>query len=239
MKKGFTSNKKDINAQLKKAQDKYARQTGAKPSGPKNLSSTTQQALRTGGWANPSSGSELKNVDSGDQNQAIVASSDTFGTGVLLNAIGQGSDVNNRIGRKVIIKSVFLRGTVGPAPTSTGGCSFRIIVVYDRQTNASTPAITDILLNDDFRSPNNLANRERFVTLMDIVSPPQSMAGDYEIGVERYLRTNLEMNFNTGTTAVIGAISSGAIWMFAAQSGSLATANGVFRYQTRVRYVDN
>ena len=58
-------------------------------------SSTTMQAMRTGGWASPS-GPELKYIDT-NANTAITFASSAFATGILSNGVAQGSDATARI----------------------------------------------------------------------------------------------------------------------------------------------
>jgi len=208
----------------------------------KKLSSTNQMALRTGGWANPSAGGELKFVDV-NTGQGVTFSVATFGAAVLLNGIAQGTTASTRVGRKVTIKSLFIRMAWNRGALSTGGAPLRVLVVYDRQTNASAPNITDILVTDDFLSPNNLSNRDRFITIFDCIM--KDVGGGDATGGYRYMANdvlykslNLEQMFNTGNAGNIGDISSGSIYLFVAQAGTLATANGNFEFYSRMRYTD-
>jgi len=203
--------------------------------GPKG--STNQQAIRTGGWANPSKGGELKFCDT-TVSTAITFNSAAFSTGQLLTAIAQGTDASNRIGRKVVLKSLLVRYAIKLGSTSTFGSPVRILVVYDKQANATAPAITDVLTVDDFFAPNNLANRDRFVTIFDHITAPVSGGGDAQVADVLYKRINLETIYNSGTDALIGSISSGSIYIFAAQAGNLLTANGNINARIRLRYTD-
>lgn len=203
--------------------------------GPKG--STNQQAIRTGGWANPSKGGELKFCDV-SVSQAVTFNAVTFGAGVLLNAIAQGTDASNRIGRKITIKSLLIRMQWKLGGTSTFGSPLRVLVVYDKQANATAPAITDVLALDEFFSCNNLANRDRFVTIFDNMMEPISVGGNAAVADVLYKRLNLETMYNSGTDALIGSISSGSIYLFVAQGGNLLTANGNFNARCRIRYTD-
>lgn len=202
------------------------------------LSSTTQQAIRTGGWVDPSRmGAELKFVD--------VSTGMTLNTGAtfsaaptLLNAIAAGTSASTRIGRKLIIKSLLLRYTFALAPTSTGGSPLRILVVYDKQANTAAPAITDVLLTDNFHSQNNLSNRDRFVTLCDHISEPIATGNDYCVADVIFKPLSLETMYNAGTDDQIGSITSGSIYLFVAQAGTALTAAPSFIYRSRVRYTD-
>jgi len=203
----------------------------------RRLGSTNQMALRTGGWAQPSKGGELKFIDT-NAGQGIVFGVDDFGAGILLNNIQPGSSASQRIGRKVTLKSVLFRYSFNLGATSTGGSPLRILIVYDRQSNAAAPAITDILLSDDFTSQNNLSNRDRFITIFDHITTPISVQGEYAVADVLYKSVNLEMCFNAVAGGGIGDITSGAIYAFYAQAGNIAVANSNLNARCRVRYQD-
>lgn len=200
-------------------------------------SSTAAQAIRTGGWANPVSGAEKKFVDVAATFNP-TAGAVTFTNGVLLNGIATGTDASSRIGRKAVIKSLLIRATASLG-TATAGGMFRLLVVYDKQANATAPGITDILLADAFNSPNNLSNRDRFVTIFDQIMGPLDADGDSQVADVFYKKLNLEEMWNAGTDALIGSITSGSIYAFVAQSGGMATNAPALTMYSRVRYTDN
>ena len=195
------------------------------------------QAIRTGGWANPSLGGELKYIDT-NANTALTFASSAFSTGVLLNGVAQGSDATARIGRKMVMKSLLLRWTWNLASTSTGGSPVRVMVVYDKQANATAPAITDVLVVDSFIGQNNLNNRDRFVVLCDYLSEPIGSNGDTSVGGVIYKRLNLETMFNSGSAGTIGDITSGSVYLFVAQTGGIGVVNPTFNWRARVRFTD-
>lgn len=214
-------------------QDIYGESPAMVPS-----SSIARQALRTGGWASPSLGGELKFTD---VNTAIAvggAGAATFGTGILLNGLANGSDASSRIGRKVNIKSLYIRWSALFVAGAGGGGAIRILVVYDKQANATAPAITDILLANDFNSPNNLSNRDRFVTLCDYVTEQLSTASNLSDTGVIQKTLNLETMFNAGSAGTIGDITSGSVYMFIAQSGGITTTAPTLAYRARIRYTD-
>lgn len=204
----------------------------------RRLGSTNQMALRTGGWANPSRGGELKFVDvDADQNAAFTTGA--FSAGALLNGINTGTTATTRIGRKVTIKSILIRWSIRLSSTTTEGSPVRILVVYDRQSNAQAPAITDILLQDEFHQPNNLSNRDRFITIFDLVTEPVSVTGEYCRAGVLYKSLNLEQMFNAIAGGTIGDISSGAIYVFvAAVPSAIGVANIGVGIQNRIRFTD-
>lgn len=98
----------------------------------------------------------------------------------LLTAPVQGSDFVNRIGRRIIVKSVFVRGyiqTEGSLTQAAAGApaqQCRLIILVDMQPNGAVPAITDILEGVAPHYQLNLNNRDRFKILRDTT---------YELGV--------------------------------------------------------
>jgi len=201
--------------------------------------STNQQAMRTGGWANPSQMSgELKFNDNNFTISPTAGSNQFFG-GILLNGIAQGTTASNRIGRKAVMKTIFLRTTFRLTAGSTGGSPARILCVYDKQANAVAPVATDILAVDQFQSPNNLSNRDRFVTIFDQMTDPISDQGPQAVELNLFKKINLETMWNAGTDALIGSITSGSIYLFVAQVNTIAAAAPVMNIYARVRYTDN
>jgi len=204
-------------------------------------SSTARQSLRTGGWANPTQGGERKFTDvSGTLAPAFGSSAFTTpGPTFLLNGLVPDSTATGRIGRKVVMKSLYFRYSAQLAPTSTQGSPIRIIIVYDKQANTQAPGVTDILLADSFTSPNNLSNRDRFVILADEVTEPVSTGGTYAVAGVIYKKLNLETMFNAGTAGTIGDITSGSVYVLAAQTSNVLVAAPTVIFRSRIRYTDN
>lgn len=194
--------------------------------------------MRTGGWASSSRSGELKFTDVTTAIAVGGAAAATFGTGILLNGLATGTDASSRIGRKITMKSLYVRWSSLFVAGAGGGGAIRILVVYDKQANAAAPAITDILLANDFNSPNNLSNRDRFVTLADYVTEQLSTASNLADCGVFHKTLNLETMFNAGSAGTIADITSGSIYMFIAQSGGITTTAPTLAYRSRIRYTD-
>lgn len=152
----------------------------------------------------------------------------------MVNGLAQGPGSSNRIGRKVHLKSLYLRYMY--LPTTAAGGQARILVVYDKQTNAALPSINDILTGaPDINSPNNLANAERFVTLVDCITLLPGTAGQHVIGAE-YRKINLDQMFNTDVSANITAITSGGMYILMCPSAGLVA--DTVQFATRIRFTD-
>jgi len=214
---------------------RYNREQGLTRLGP-----IARQAMRTGGWANPSSMPELKFVDAATS--TTLATTGLFTSPVaatLLNGLTPGSTATTRIGRKIVMKSLYLRYSLSLAATSTGGSPVRIIIFYDKQANATLPAITDLLEVSNFNSTNNLSNRDRFVVLCDHVSEPVSVQNNFTVTGSLYKKLSLETMFNTGAAGTIGDITSGSVFItFATAVGGIGVAGAELNWRTRIRFDD-
>lgn len=202
-------------------------------------SAITRQAIRVGGFAAPSIKGELKFNDISLGGPLPVGNlTFSLAGGLLLNGIQLGYSATQRIGRKIVMKSCLVRYTLNLAPTTTGGCQVRTLVVYDKQANATAPAVTDILLTDQFNSPNNLSNRDRFVTIIDDISEPICTQGNNIACKTLYKKFDLETMYNDKSLGTVADIATGSLYLFYATSGQLVTTAGAYNAIVRVRYDD-
>jgi len=207
--------------------------------------------LRRGGWANPSGGggrgmslpnqSELKFNDvTTSINMAIGATTwTTPGAGTLLNGLIPNSTATGRIGRRVIMKSLYLRLTAQLQAATVGGGPVRMLIVYDKQSNAAAPGVLEVLTTNEFVSMNNISNRDRFVTLCDQVTEPVTVGGQFQVSATVYKKLNLGVQFNAGAAGTIGDITSGAVYVLFAQGGGATVAAQQVTFYSRIRYTDN
>lgn len=106
---------------------------------------------------------ELKHIDLA----TAAYSYDTTGQVVLINdAIAVGADDSNRIGRKVTLKRLWIRGEAQQKSAAIiNGC--RHLVVYDTQTNGALATVTTILESANSKSHRRDDTKERFHILYD------------------------------------------------------------------------
>jgi len=181
----------------------------------------------------------------------------TTGSITLLAIPTVSADFTGRIGRKVTLKSLYLRGRVRAAGAGTMTAQVtpeqqaRLMIIYDLQPNAEVPTILDILNTADPASQTNLSNRERFRILCDkeycfdpVVSvttatQAQMTATRTCYNLKLYKKLNLSMIFNAVNGGTIADINSGAlymVWIGSAVASSTGDAEAVV--STRVRYSD-
>jgi len=92
---------------------------------------------------------------------------DTTGTVTLLNTVAQGASVSQRVGKKIMLKSLQFRGAMQNGSAAAGN-DVAVLIVYDKRPTGALPAITDILTSVAPTAMNNDANSGRFVILKRI-----------------------------------------------------------------------
>jgi len=181
---------------------------------------------------------------------------DTTGSITLLNGIADGTLVTQRVGRKVTIRSVQVRGIVyGTDTQSTTGADTlsnlcRVMLVWDKQANGTVMTFAQPLSATTSVSFNNLDNRERFVMLMDkhlamgpfvyntTATQAIGLGDNVQATINKYKRMPKgACTIFSGTGATIGDITSGALYLVTI--GSRGAANGhTLEDITPVRYPD-
>lgn len=164
-------------------------------------------------------------------------------TGITeFNCVPQGATSYNRIGTKILIKSIDFRCVFsmnGTAPTHN---SVRYMIVYDRQPNGAFPAFSDIFSTNISTAPTffsgvNMANRSRFIILRDRVQTLDP-DGSGTFSVKEFIKTKLETQFRTNT-GNIGDITTGALYLVAISlTGSAASYSTMGSATFRIRYFD-
>jgi len=171
----------------------------------------------------------------------------------LLNGIAAGTDFYQRVGRKVRLRSLYIRGDIYAADNgTTGALAFRVALVYDEQTNGAAPAYSDIFQGVD-ASGNvgsraycgvNLNNRDRFKILYDhwvTMNANTYTAGALVAGsptikhLKVYKKISSDIIFS-GTANTIGSIATGGLYLVTVSAVNLVSNIAA---ETRVRFIDN
>lgn len=185
-----------------------------------------------------------------------------------LNMIVAGSSFFNRIGRKIEMKSIRVNGVIAQVGAVTRNCPLdygRIMIVYDRQTNAAPCLISDILNNVDQGANNyssavgggligiNLNNRDRFLVLADrrIMLPQVTLTagvisnvfptdGTQDMIIDDFRKmANLTCHYKSDSTvAVIGDIVTGGLYLVTLASNAAGSEGWSFQWNSRLRFRD-
>lgn len=161
---------------------------------------------------------------------------------IPINALGQGQDFNQRIGRKITMKSIQIRYQMNQILAPAGiQLSTRVLIVYDRQPTGALPAVQDILTTQlTCNGYVNLNNRQRFWILMDKIHCMDT-AGPKSIMEKRFIRLGrkgVDATYNS-VLGTIADISSGALYVIV-QNGTPVLGNDMgLLMSTRVKYTDD
>lgn len=164
-------------------------------------------------------------------------------TGITcLNEVVQGATSYNRIGAKIVIKSVHIRFNLVLDGASAKTSNARVMVVHDHQPNGAYPVFSDILSDNistipDFGSSANMANKDRFTVLRNMFYN-LSINGQRGVMVDEHIKCRIETMYKS-STGTIGDITTGAIYLVAfADYSAAASYTQINDMQVRVRFYD-
>lgn len=179
----------------------------------------------------------------------------------LLNGLQRGTDAFNRIGRRVQMKSIHIRGyvvnngtTASPQPDY-----LRCAIVYDREANGATPAWSDIFQDTTLTGATtstalaslNLNNADRFAVLKEwrwstvggtpntaTADPAQSFPTATEMQIRWNKKVNLDVRFNSGSAGTASDITTGALYLCTQGVNTSANHQWDLNWDSRVRFLD-
>jgi len=103
--------------------------------------------------------------------QAVVVANG--GQAFLLNGIGQGTDVSERIGRRFLVQSVYVKFCVEMAANNMTPQCYRVAIVQDHQPNLLPIVLTDVWTNMGTQNApigmRTLSNSNRYTILKSIL----------------------------------------------------------------------
>lgn len=166
-----------------------------------------------------------------------------FSNATLLNGCALGATSSDRIGRKIRMLSLWIKGytqqTVnGGNPVPLTDYPVRVLCVYDKQANGNGPTVGSILATNTFYAHKNLNNTERYIVLIDEIVHQKSDGGTYAF--EMYRKLNLDVMFQ-GVGSAIADIATGSVYI--AFCAPYPTGTPTFtlnaNFSSRIRYTDD
>lgn len=203
---------------------------------------------------------QLKSVDiiNGPANLLLTSTMDL----ALMNATSVGSNINNRLGRKIRMRSLRVLGTVQQFQNGTTPVDdfCRIMLIYDRQPNGAVPAQADIFQCIDTAGTTstgsftflNPSNFERFVILRSeafkmecpsgaSATQPAQESTDYKKNmlIDWFVNLRgLETQYNAGTSNNVTDQVSGSLLLVGLGLSASADSQYRFRFNARLRFED-
>ncbi len=179
-----------------------------------------------------------------DVNKGITA---TSVTGTIfnnsLNLIPQGVTESNRVGRKCVIKGLYMKMILRqPATVTASNCSdaTRMVIYLDKQCNGTAAIVANLLNGTDILNFRNLTNSGRFRFLCDKTWQTSSQSGNGSSTGEYALyrsinipNLNIPIEFDSTTGALTEIRSNNIGVMVISES-----AETVVQYGVRLRFSD-
>lgn len=170
---------------------------------------------------------------------------DTTGSVTLLNTVAQGAGVSQRVGKKIVLKSLQGRGLMQNGSTGTAN-DVAFLIVYDKRPTGALPAVTDILALSSSQAMNNDANGGRFSILKRVdtylVGNLTAAANYTEIAVrdcDFFLPLKgLPTVYKAAATGAIGDIEEGALYLVTIGGTAAGTGAASLSLTMRMRFVD-
>ncbi len=165
-----------------------------------------------------------------------------------LSGVAQGDGESQRDGRKIVLKSLHIRGAVSnqsfAGSTLQGTALVRVAIILDTQTNGAQLSAEDVFLstaNVEFSFRNlRFINRFKILKQRLFIVEPKSAAGDgtaNDVAAAKttfnwFLRLNIPVMYD-GTTANIASVVDNSLHVICFSD---STFNDI-KYASRIRFV--
>ena len=168
---------------------------------------------------------------------------------VLLNTVAQGATVNQRVGKKIVMKGLQCRGNIQNNSAALVN-DVAYMIVYDKRPTGALPSASDILVSNISTVMNNDANSGRFRILKrvdDVLVGNTSATGAVanaltEASIKAadwYLDLmNLPVVYKAAGTGSIADIEEGALYLLTTGTAASGTSAASMLAQFRIRFLD-
>jgi len=195
---------------------------------------------------------EIKYYDSFVNGQPVTAT----GTVAAFFTPVQGTDIFNRVGRKVVTESIWIRLYYIATPLLTfptnvlTGQMFRMVLLIDRQSNGTLATPAMILEQVYTWSALNYDNRDRFRVLADyecavdpyVYNPAATTSQNStsgQVGVwKRFKRIRESVIFNAGNAGSYADINTGTLLILMMNTNTAPSGVTAY-YNIRTRFHDD
>lgn len=173
---------------------------------------------------------------------------DTTGSIALIATVAQGASVNQRVGKKIVLKSLQMHGF-----QQNGSTAFindaAILIVYDKRPTGSLPSVTDILVSANSNAFNNDANSGRFRIIKRIdntlIGPITASVATSQltecsaVNTDAFVKLKgLPVVYKAAGTGAIGDIEEGALYVVTVGNVAAGTAAATAFLSFRTRFID-
>lgn len=156
----------------------------------------------------------------------------------ISNSIIAGTEINQRIGRKIEIRKINWRYSI-TLPVAAIAGSIRMIMFHDGHNTGTTTGVLELLssatVTAEYSATFALSNR--FKILHDVTHPMVVGGADQQIHVDKHFtKTVRKMVYYNGSTAV--SASNGRDAIFVLVVTDLLLNSPIYAWDVGIRYVD-
>lgn len=189
---------------------------------------------------------ELKYHDTYN-NTSMYNNTTTF---ILLSNMGQGDDVEERLGLEATVKFLNVKILLG-LDASDFAERWRLIIFWDTQANNAAPTLLatsnaslalldDNIIGNVLLSPHNYRTKDRYKVLMDkmiIQNTADSTAQEQRLIKKNFRLGGAKIKFGGTGTTVANSVSR-ALYCWAINSNDGVATNGAWQFTARLWYTD-
>lgn len=212
----------------------------------------------------PALGVELKFYDKSLIGSVLATNTDASGgehdpsSTILLNTVVRGDGEENRDGRKIVMRSIYLTGTIScisqaNQSSADNGALIFISLVLDKQTNGITIDSEDVYVNPgaDALTSSSLMRNLKFVTRFTVLATVKLNMDNVNLAFsgntdqmeqsglirswEIYRKLNIPVLFSSGTGETVANIVDNSLHLLAWTTS--ATMAPLISYNSRLRFV--
>lgn len=202
-----------------------------------------------GRYTNPAK-PELKFFDT-SLSGTIDATAEIPATGGQINLVPQGDTQSQRVGRKIIIRSIHVKGTAFLAPAASANASevAYMYLIWDKQCNGAAATVGDAN-SGVFTSANlsvaymTLANKSRFVILKKwiwtfnagagVTTAYNTVARNFDFFKKCMIPIEFDASATTGAITTIRSNNCFLVWGTTGTTDDVVSVTGAIR----IRYMD-
>lgn len=176
----------------------------------------------------------------------------------LIDGIAQGNNYDKRVGSKVFIHSIDIKGRLCGDNVTLGTeeskeCdAVRIVLLIDQQSNGTSPEFAEVfnttLANTPVDAYRNLQNTQRFQILYDkrhTVMPGNSSAAAFQtpgmklIHIHKELKgVTVQYNDIALQSGLNAQIRTNNLWLYCIADSTTTSENPKWQFNARLRYTD-
>jgi len=169
---------------------------------------------------------------------------DTTGAHALMNGLSMGNSATTRVGSRIAIRSLELRGFIQATPGTGLMQAVRFLLVLDKQANHTAPTVGEYLSSNSLTGLRNLTHRKRFRIILDKTFPIDVNVSAVTYGIIKpyhyYLKMKrpLAVDYNAANNGTVADIESNSLYFYIVGTEAAGNTDSTNVGVCRMRFSD-